>query len=212
MPLYLPLWNMVYPELRLLDTTGARRTAIRESFRLAEPRVRRRWSTDLFWWADAVVVVALLAFFQAWSIQNFVIFMAAGLVVIYLLTPLAHLWSALSKRERFRRALRRQITELGRPVCVDCGYDLRGAHGARCVECGQPLPLMRFLVRTASPYGGVDEWRVTALADGHARELLEAHLRAQALSERRIIEARQIVTGEPIMCCGEVQRVESADG
>ncbi len=39
-------------------------------------------------------------------------------------------------REPMRKSLRRQMADLGVPVCVPCGYDLRGLAEARCPECG----------------------------------------------------------------------------
>jgi hypothetical protein len=42
-------------------------------------------------------------------------------------------------RRSVRRALRRQLTEAGMPMCVDCGYDLRGQTEPRCPECGTPF-------------------------------------------------------------------------
>ncbi|MHC4442141.1 MAG: hypothetical protein ACYTF1_01565 [Planctomycetota bacterium] len=33
-------------------------------------------------------------------------------------------------------SLRRQLNEMGIPICVNCGYDLRGQKDNRCPECG----------------------------------------------------------------------------
>ena len=40
-------------------------------------------------------------------------------------------------RKPIQRSLRRQLNASGRPICVVCGYDLRGQVEARCPECGQ---------------------------------------------------------------------------
>jgi len=35
-----------------------------------------------------------------------------------------------------RRSLREQLSARGVPICVECGYDLRGSETGRCPECG----------------------------------------------------------------------------
>ena len=44
------------------------------------------------------------------------------------------LWFGRNKIHRF---LRQQLLEMRIPVCMHCGYDLRGQEEARCPECGQ---------------------------------------------------------------------------
>ncbi len=39
-------------------------------------------------------------------------------------------------RNPIRRHLRRQLQERGIPICLSCGYDLRGQLTPRCPECG----------------------------------------------------------------------------
>ena len=41
-------------------------------------------------------------------------------------------------RNRLRRYLREQLVARGQPICLKCGYDLRGQIEARCPECGTP--------------------------------------------------------------------------
>ena len=38
-------------------------------------------------------------------------------------------------RDRIRRHLRERLVQLGVPICIPCGYDLRGSK-ERCPECG----------------------------------------------------------------------------
>ncbi len=38
-------------------------------------------------------------------------------------------------RHRIRRHLRERLVQLGVPICIPCGYDLRGSTN-RCPECG----------------------------------------------------------------------------
>lgn len=42
-------------------------------------------------------------------------------------------------RARIRRYLRKELAESGVPICVKCGYDLRGQSAPRCPECGTPF-------------------------------------------------------------------------
>lgn len=37
------------------------------------------------------------------------------------------------------RELRKLLRERGVPICLHCGYDLRGLTEARCPECGNPF-------------------------------------------------------------------------
>ncbi|MFO0838851.1 MAG: hypothetical protein U1D55_10015 [Phycisphaerae bacterium] len=45
-------------------------------------------------------------------------------------------------REPLRRVLREHLIARGVPICIRCGYDLRGQVGARCPECGERLTLL----------------------------------------------------------------------
>lgn len=40
------------------------------------------------------------------------------------------------RRHRLDRSLREQLVQRGVPICLECGYDLRGQTEARCPECG----------------------------------------------------------------------------
>ncbi len=42
-------------------------------------------------------------------------------------------------RHRLRRFLRLQLVKRGIPICLKCGYDLRGQTEPRCPECGTPF-------------------------------------------------------------------------
>lgn len=42
-------------------------------------------------------------------------------------------------RNTVRRSLREQLIEKGIPICLKCGYDLRGQAVPRCPECGAPF-------------------------------------------------------------------------
>ncbi len=42
-------------------------------------------------------------------------------------------------RTRIRRNFRQELVRDGFPICVPCGYDLRGLAEPRCPECGAPF-------------------------------------------------------------------------
>ena len=42
-------------------------------------------------------------------------------------------------RHRIRRFLRQQLVAQGVPICLKCGYDVRGQTEPRCPECGTPF-------------------------------------------------------------------------
>jgi len=58
-----------------------------------------------------------------------------GVVVALIVVP-APMVTAWIFRRKVQRSLRQQLTERGRPICLECGYDLRGQTVSRCPECG----------------------------------------------------------------------------
>jgi hypothetical protein len=51
----------------------------------------------------------------------------------------ASVWAAnIAFRRPIQRALRRELVSQGVPICIPCGYDLRGNVSGRCPECGVP--------------------------------------------------------------------------
>lgn len=57
-----------------------------------------------------------------------------GTVLLMLLTYIA---GTLVLRRNLRRYYRAQLVAKGVPICIDCGYDLRGQVDPRCPECGK---------------------------------------------------------------------------
>lgn len=51
----------------------------------------------------------------------------------------AALFLGWTYRKRMRRYLRERLNEAGIPVCIPCGYDLRGQTEPRCPERGAPF-------------------------------------------------------------------------
>ena len=68
------------------------------------------------------------------SASNVVVFVCNGLNGFVVSGVLVHLF-----RKRIQRSLRSQLVARGTPICVECGYDLRGQLDPRCPECGRPF-------------------------------------------------------------------------
>jgi hypothetical protein len=212
------LWTRTFPELRLLARAD-RRLAIRDMLQLCIPRRRmRRYALDFALSAAALILITALA--TARSILWFALIVLIGGLIAWLAYPLNLWWEAVRERSRFQDQIRRQVTQLGSPVCVECGYDLRGARAQRCSECGRPLPLMRFRIEVAGGASGTraldpngqnpEFWNVTALSAAHARKLLHDHFALDKRGQARIINVRQVVE-QPAERCGDVIR-ETAVG
>lgn len=124
------------PELTRFKTAESRLAA----FRLAlHQTFRRNWKFDVLVSIGLFLAVTLFAFvvnetkmFRAVSIWIRFAFMVsfswAGAFVLFILV-----------RGPMRRHLRTQLVEKGIPICLACGYDLRGQVEARCPECGTPF-------------------------------------------------------------------------
>ena len=119
-----------FPELRLLDSDEAGRAAIAE----VERRVSRK--TRLVLGVDLVVYILLASCARATlhsSTSSFwVELSAAGVIAAITSLPT---WLVLRKRRPSE--LRHYLRERGIPVCLHCGYSLRGLTEPRCPECGR---------------------------------------------------------------------------
>lgn len=54
-------------------------------------------------------------------------------------------------RRPLRRYLRNVLVEKGVPICLPCGYDLRGLPEPRCPECGEPFDRALLEASTDTP-------------------------------------------------------------
>ena len=138
-PKYRPA-SRTYPELARFADDARRKVAMRRAAREAL-RSRRFW---LFMLVAVVVAVAI-----AIPVGYLVKASAAlrGGIQGMIAGMLAGSW-AVACRANLRASLRRQLVEQGVPICLRCGYDLRGQLEPRCPECGTPcdpslLPLLK---------------------------------------------------------------------
>jgi len=115
----------VFPELLLFESEQERKTAFWEA------------GNNLTTGVCAMVLVSLIAYLVGYWAD----YLPSGAILplapmVPLLCGLPPLW--LSKKAT-RRKLRRMMVEAGVPICLKCGYDLRGQVTPRCPECGTPF-------------------------------------------------------------------------
>lgn len=125
----------MFPELLLFPTRKEGQRALRKAARGSLLSLR-------FWGLFVVFIAALTLLdrlcveplFRGFGIDSVLPFMygaIAGTVGV-----LGTLWVS---RKKIRRRLRCQLRQMGVPLCVKCGYDLRGQQELRCPECGTEL-------------------------------------------------------------------------
>lgn len=61
-----------------------------------------------------------------------------GLLTLIFLV-IAYLYQINSVRRTMRAEIRELVARCGSPLCLSCGYDVRGSPGSRCPECGAPI-------------------------------------------------------------------------
>ena len=61
----------------------------------------------------------------------------ACIVSFYIFTAFFLSWRT---HRNLQRALREELQHKGVPICLGCGYDLRGQAESRCSECGRSFP------------------------------------------------------------------------
>ena len=126
------LWKQ-YPELEYFEREDVPGVAS-EALTFAKHEVTRTWR---FWLTLLALVVlymaattlAARAMTQILGLSEWVRHVAGGCcgVVVSLAA-----WRLF--RDRTRRHLREKLIQLGVPICLPCGYDLRGSTD-RCPEC-----------------------------------------------------------------------------
>lgn len=123
------VYMAVFPELRSFGTAAARKEAI-----------RRAANTVYVTGSLIGAILLLVALWCAPAVQEY-----TGLpewpVLVYFgfCCGLVGFGFVLLARRRIRVSLRNQLNTQGIPVCVHCGYDLRGQKDGRCPECGRPF-------------------------------------------------------------------------
>ena len=123
---------LLFPDLARFDSKRQQRYA----WAVAELAVVRR---PAFWiWLTSILIVEIGISFSLpiWGVP---MSMRGGLRgVLMLLAGLAYIALLWASRQRFRHSLRKQLVEDGIPICIKCGYDLRGSKDI-CPECGEGI-------------------------------------------------------------------------
>lgn len=125
------LFARFFPEVELFEDEEQRRAAILEaishqkkSFVLETVLIGVSVSLFLHWFRGTVGTVSVL-----WQV------LAGAGVLIAMVYVLAVL-SLVVHAKKIRIALRSKLNEFGIPICMRCGYQLKGTPEPRCPECG----------------------------------------------------------------------------
>lgn len=125
-----------FPELDYLDSKKARRAVYRKA-------LRRIFKSPRFWLIGVLyltilpsVFLTLLYVVRRWTSISIppAAFggMVGGIIGGTFMSAIQYVF-----RYPIRRCMREQLVERGVPICVKCGYDLRGQTEPRCPECGE---------------------------------------------------------------------------
>lgn len=136
------LERWLYPEM----------AAIRERnlvARVQREMPRRVWRTPRFFLTVAGMLggAVLIGFMPSLLAQRFRSAGFGGIVVVGAVFGFAQggifaLAFTVALRRPMRRFLREVLREDGEPVCLECGYSLRGLPEPRCPECGFVSPAL----------------------------------------------------------------------
>ncbi len=122
--------GLLLPELRRFPESGQRRKAIGRALSVAQFTP---------WYLVAVVGLFALSVFlifaaRRWDLPTDLRHAIGAWCVFGL--PVVVLVLLLFCRRTIRRSIRRDLNAAGLPTCCSCGYDMSGAEGGRCPECG----------------------------------------------------------------------------
>ncbi len=129
----------VFPELELLATDDERIRLLKHAQKTISRRMVRR---PLFWLAclafgvvNGAVTGSLGVMFPSWFSAMIPPWLARPIVAGVLGGSFGLAFQYLY-RKPIQRFMREELVGMGIPVCIPCGYDLRGQTEPRCPECG----------------------------------------------------------------------------
>ncbi len=135
---YRLFYNPFYPEIALFDTNEERKVAMRRAHPMKlRGSGRSGWVNPGRVWVSSLIVfltmTALLFGVDDQLVALHPVVARIGKVLVFMLGIATAMWVL---RPLVRRSLREQLVAKGVPICVACGYDLRGQIEPRCPECG----------------------------------------------------------------------------
>ncbi len=120
-----------FPELAQLESDAERRELLRV--------VTSQLVRSTLYWVVVVVTIAVLmplGFFLVLRVAHIPTGPGYGGIIGGVVGLLAVLLTGILMRTRQSTLLRRELNRRGVPVCIRCGYGLRGVGAPRCPECG----------------------------------------------------------------------------
>lgn len=138
------LHGWLFPELALFAPEKRNRALARAKGVALPGRSRWRWPIYLLGAFGGLAAVGVFGWFTirwlplAPAVKEWLF---SGLSPLLLMCPVLILSIVVAWlfRSRIRWALRRELAQAGVPICIECGYDLRGLSRPRCPECGEPF-------------------------------------------------------------------------
>ena len=128
--------SRLFPELNLLETKAERRKVHRRALK----RLRRR---PRFWINLTLALVSLGAtaiLAVLWLERWFPMLHGnTGGIAVGIIGGTFGVTFQYVFRKPLRKQMRLELAAMGIPVCIACGYDLRGQREPRCPECGRPF-------------------------------------------------------------------------
>ncbi len=137
----IPAWaRRRFPELDSFET-DAQRT---EAWFAATSALKFNWR----YWVMLLVLLSAFAVGTVMCVQSVLPRLDIGnpflktalpALIVSFFSIVLSLAAVLIFRRSVALSIRRRLLDAGIPVCLACGYDLRGQHQPRCPECGRPF-------------------------------------------------------------------------
>lgn len=128
--------SRLFPELNLLESKSERKEVYRRALKL----LRRRPQFWVFVLAAPIVLGGATVFAVLWLERRFPMLhgLAGGMSGGIIGGTIGGTFQYVFRRP-LQKQMRIELVARGIPICIHCGYDLRGQVEPRCPECGRPF-------------------------------------------------------------------------